>query len=434
MEIIEIRQINSKTFDLGGGVRRVSVSQGTIHYKDALGSWQDIDDQFNEPDDTTFTAKFTKCYYFVRIGENGSRRIYPDRNDLSYWIQLDKPNGINMSNPAKTGNTWTWDYPHAQIIIQMQSSQVKFSFILKDAQAPTSITIPFSVQGITRTGNILYHNGTPCGELRKPIAIDANFIHRDCTATFGAGQVTISLDTTGLSFPIDIDPTVNLQVSADSDDMTVQWESGAWHTYFPTDNVIFLGGVTGDDRQGSGMRFLNANLPAGATITTASMTFRCRQNSGGTTVKTYITGGIETSPATFTTLADYQARRGTVVGGADNSKITTTQVAWEGDANWVNGNDYTSPEIKTVIQEQLNTIGAITNIVLFCDDHDNRSSANSYWLAYNHVGSSTYAPKLDITYSNPVNIVKVSGTAWENIAKVGTSTMDVVAKILGVAK
>jgi len=50
----------------------------SMHYKDGLGAWQDVDVNAEEPDSDGFTLKFTKLSYFGRIDNEGRRRFYPD--------------------------------------------------------------------------------------------------------------------------------------------------------------------------------------------------------------------------------------------------------------------------------------------------------------------------------------------------------------------
>jgi len=372
-----------------------------MHYKDAAGLWQDCDESYSEVDGLDgFTAKFTKCFYHVRLKDGGVRRIYPDRNDLSYWIQIDKPNGITMGAPVKSGNTWTWDFDHAQIKVQMQSAQVKFSFILKDSSAPTSITIPFSVQGITRTGNILYHNGIPCGKLAKPVAVDTNRVRRDCTATFGTGQVTVNVDTTGLAYPIDIDPTVNLIVGADTDDCIRRLISDVFLT--GGTNYVAAGRWNNTDKEwGSGMRFLATGVPQGANITAATLTLRAERTftrDGSHICNTRISADDVDDAATFSTSADYDTRW---------AARTTARVDWDGIPGQTVGEDYTSVDFSPVIQEVVIRASFTENsdIVVFWDDHENRSTGEGsgtlmgYSTGLDHETSTTHCPKLDITYT-----------------------------------
>jgi len=193
------------------------------HYLDGDGLWQDVDVNAEELDTDGFTVKFTKLSYFGRIDDEGRRRFYPDRNDLSYWIEFKKPYP-NMGTPTRQNRWFYWNFAHAIIGVRFDIDSLKFGFRLKDDQSPTSIAIPFEMQGITRQGRLLLHDGEVVAELRKPIATGSNLdaegmpVQKECDVVFGPGEVIISLDPTGLEYPIEIDPTVDKQVGANTDD------------------------------------------------------------------------------------------------------------------------------------------------------------------------------------------------------------------------
>ncbi len=228
-EVVSLRTISSKTYYYGGAQYAVKISLDWIHYQDALGQWQEIDESSTEADTGNFTAKFNKLPYVIRMGDDGKRRIYPDRNDLSYWFEIGKP-FATMPTPTKAGNTWTWDFTNGTIILKATSRTAKFDFILKNSSAPSSITFPIASQGITRNGNLLLHNGIVVAELVKPFAIDANGVNRDCVATWTASDITISCNTTGLVYPIVVDPTVTIRPDAAGSETNITYqypESGA---------------------------------------------------------------------------------------------------------------------------------------------------------------------------------------------------------------
>lgn len=389
----ETRNINSKLFNLGGMDRRLIISRGVLHYYDASGLWLDCDNTFSELDGLDgFSARFTKCFHQVRVADGGARRIYPDRNDLSYWIQIEKPNGITMGTPLKTGNTWTWDFAHAQIKVIMQNAQVKFSFILKDSQAPTSITIPFSVQGITRFGNIIYHNGLPCAELVKPQARDANTLAaRNVTASIANGNLTLTLDTAGItaaSYPIDIDPTINLAIGATEDDEFVSRGNSYWGTGNP--DVPFGNEDGGSWKQmGVGTRYTGVNIAKSSTINSAVITYHANSSQAGDTCNATICCADEDNASRNTSYATHTGR------------ARTGDVAWNSIGHWTAGSDYTSPDISTPVQTVVNRAGWSSGnaLMTYTEDRSNASSIGARRKA-DAYGYGT-AIKLDINYTEP---------------------------------
>lgn len=395
IEQTNLRTINSKLFNLGSNTRRLVTSMGVLHYPEANGSWSDID----ESDVTIdiggggFTKQYNKCFHHVRTSEDGTRRIYPNRYDSSYWIEIGKP-FASMSTPLVVGNTWIWDFAHATIKLQFQGGAVKFNAILKDALAPTSITIPFTSQGITRSGRILYHDGVPVAELRKASAIDAMGRIRVPTTTFNAGSITLSLNTTGLTFPIDIDPTINLQVGGSDGDAYYRYSDFAWDLTNPNNAI----GYVSAPNSGNGFpaRFTGVTIPKGATITNAVAILTSNAILAGDNCNARISAEGTDNASVFSTSADFDTRYLTK---------TTARIDWNTIAHTVTNTEYTSPDIKTVIQEIVDRAGWVSGnaLALFIEDFDFRSTAgaNCYRNFYSYDADTLTCPKLDITYTVP---------------------------------
>lgn len=185
--------------------------------------------------------------------------------------------------------------------------------------------------------------------------------------------------------------TLNLQVAASSDDCVVTHQAD----YFALTNPYAQAGYCDSSYNwiGIGMRFLNAAIPQGATITTAYLTLRCNSSSSQTTVNTRIKGEAADDAATFSDQTDFDGRT-----------RTSAYIDWDNIAAWTSGTDYASPEIKTVIQEIINRAGWASGnaLVIFWDDFDGRSTQvnNTRRYAHSYDGSATYAPKLHIEYTS----------------------------------
>jgi len=407
VELIEKRTLTSKTFDLGGGRKAWVGSIAAIHYKDEQGKWQDIDVKYSEPDIYPFSVKYNKCLYQLSLADNGFRRIYPDRNDLSYWIELGAITP-RKGKLEKFEKIWKWKYDTFGLNIEIQGSQVKTTTVLNTPTAPTSLITPLNLKGLTRNGMLLLRNGVPVAMFKTPIATDANGITKELPISFrtfrlGIDSIIIKLDTAGLTYPITIDPTLDLQVGAGSDDCFVRNDGTAW-IFNLTDVVCDAGYIAASyQKVGSGLRFLNVTIAPGAQISASYLTFKCFESMSGTVVRTKIIGNKEANAATFSTLADYQARRGTSVGGADNTKRTVAEVLWDNIPAWTAGVSYNSPEIRTVIQEIIDQAAWASGnaLALFWDDHDGRSDTATAYTgrrAYSYDGSAVDAPKLYIEY------------------------------------
>ena len=187
-------------------------------------------------------------------------------------------------------------------------------------------------------------------------------------------------------------PTLDLQVGASSDDCLKYFQSGS-----PQFNLVASQDTAGYynatySKYGCGMRFLNVTIPQGATITAAYLTFNCQAVWSGTVVRTRVKGEAIDNAATFSTLADFDART-----------RTSASVDWDAIAAWAVDTNYNSIDIKTIIQEIVNRAGWASGnaLVLFWDDFDDRSdhNANAIRAGKDYDISPTYAPKLHIEYS-----------------------------------
>lgn len=215
-----------------------------------------------------------------------------------------------------------------------------------------------------------------------------------------------------------------IRVAASLDDTIAYWnsETSTW-ILSPTDTAGYVGRQAATVMKlGTGMRFLNVLIPKGSLINSAYITVTAKASQTTTTVNSYITGELTGTPAAFSDIANYQARRGTACGGGDDTQRTVTQVAWDNIESFTAESTYNSPEIKTVIQE-IATTTAIKDLVLFWDDHDARgdnTNSDSRQI-YSYNGSTSKAPLLYVSFTPPpitlqvadVDILKVLATNIE---------------------
>jgi hypothetical protein len=202
---------------------------------------------------------------------------------------------------------------------------------------------------------------------------------------------------------VDVNHVLNLQINDVNDEFKVandnaNWINAGWGNFY------FIGYYTNTFKKiGVGLKFNGLTIPPGSIITSSVLSVKSKNGSAFTTVNGRITGNKEINPAIFSSLADYQSRRGTVVGGVDDLKITTAQVDWDAIANFAANTWYDSPEIKTIIQELINQTGWLSgqSAALFVDDHEARGTQSNNVnrdlqpFAY----SPANAPKLHIEYS-----------------------------------
>ncbi|MBA7577017.1 hypothetical protein ES708_18863 [subsurface metagenome] len=139
------------------------------------------------------------------------------------------------------------------------------------------------------------------------------------------------------------------------------------------------------------MRFLNVPVPKNALIIDAFLTFRCFGSSDQDSVRSWIEGELNATPAQFSDEADYFGR-----------DRTTAKKDWSDIPHWEAPKEYKSPSFPAVIQEIVNLPDWAqgNNLVLFWHDHDDRSDHdyNTRRMAISHFHDPGKAPVLSIFF------------------------------------
>ena len=142
-----------------------------------------------------------------------------------------------------------------------------------------------------------------------------------------------------------------------------------------------------------GVRFNNLNIPKGATITRAFLTFRAISADSPMD---------NTSATSLTIKAEASDNAGTFTSTANNissRSLTSASATWT-PGSWMNNTNVNSPSIKTVVQEIVNRSGwSSGNSMAFVVTGTGSRSAASY------NGDAVNAPKLTIEYSTSPPIV-----------------------------
>ncbi|MBA7660508.1 hypothetical protein ES703_68510 [subsurface metagenome] len=161
--------------------------------------------------------------------------------------------------------------------------------------------------------------------------------------------------------------TVERLVRASTDDIEVHLDVATWHASLTAD-AWYVGYYSANfQKLGGAGRFRNIYIPKDATITHAYLRQTARTADASLLVKSRIHGEQNANPATFSTLADYNTRT-----------RTDAVIDWDDIATWVLGTLYSSPDIKTIIEEIV-ALGAWASgnpLVIFWDDHDARTNTD----------------------------------------------------------
>lgn len=379
-EDVSLRKANAKIYPLGKGKYHAAISLGEIHYKDNYSNNQE---QWKDIDLTWSGNRIDKAPYILERDRN-KFSVTDKRTGLQSVIELAQIGTKEIKSADVTDKKVTDLAPNVDFEIIPQNHQIRFQRTLKNAAAAKYAKFKI-------TGDIPI----------KYQAYDADGEPVELTTAIKDGVLTETVkEKSGLKYPIKVDPTLNLTLGASNQDISVGYVSGAWAANLAA-TTMQLGYNTATNLKRGGGLYYTGCPPQGAQIDTSYIVFTASSSISDTTVNLRITGNKQAVPAVWSNIANYQARRGTVVGGANDDYITTAQVGWDNVAAWTKDSSYNSPELKTVNQEQVNQDGYNGILALFVDDHDARGDQenNHYRAAYSWNGDPAKAPVLHIEYT-----------------------------------
>ncbi len=179
-------------------------------------------------------------------------------------------------------------------------------------------------------------------------------------------------------------PTVNTRVASPNDTALTYPDLG-----FDQPSILYLGNLAGEgDWNHSGLRF-TLNIPNGANIVAASLTFTASESLTTDVVRVKIHYEDANDPADFTgdDYTSFEARSRSAIS-AD----------WDFTTNWVTDSEYTSGDIANVIQALVNEPYWATgeHCVIFVEDDDSDNTA--YRLAHGITPNEAKFPVLNVTY------------------------------------
>jgi hypothetical protein len=373
-EVIEKRTENSKTTYLGKvGTQdkfSVEISGGAIHYKDNYSS----NEQWKDIDLTPVNGRVDKAPYILVI--DGAKVTMTDKKTGSVTVleltdvgskKLSKPSLSSVKGKAEKKDIDT----DTDLEITWTNSQVKMTRVLKSSKASTSAKF-----NVSQTGNgIKLDYKAEDSSVNKKVNVNAELKN---------GVLTESIDAQSLTYPVRVDPTLDILVGASTDDVRVVPATAAINL---TSALLYLGnnGASTD----IGMRFQGVSIPNGATVSTSYVVLTAGNNNTEDSMKVNLSAQQSATAATFSTYADYSGRT-----------HTTATVSWNFTTDWVMDTAYNSAEIKTIIQELVNDYGGLSssNIVIFAEDNGSTVAAIRY--PYSYDGSTTKCPKLHVEYTS----------------------------------
>lgn len=391
-EIIAERTENIKKLYLGIDSYALDIAVGAVHYRDDYSDekeqWKDIDLTFED-------SRITRAPYILTVDQdNRSLTVYDKKTEKTSSLRLcgignEDAGNIEKTAPAISEGKIQWDnmVDGLDVAVTARNTSVSFDWIIKDENAPHEVEFEIEDGGIP----VIYQGRDADGK-----EVEVEVAKND-------GKVTERIEKGG-KYPILVNPVIDVGINTGPDDCRVHWNGSSWA--ISTTGTALAAGYLGPDncKVGAGLRFSGVTIPASAFIISSHISFRCPLDLAGSGANTRITGNKEVDPAAWSTIEDYQSRRGTVAGGADDTRITTARVDWDNIEDWYYPDWYSSPDISAVIQELVDAHAPGNEaIALFWDDHDDRS-VNNLRNSYScDNGGPTNAPMLHIEYGNIAN-------------------------------
>ena len=136
-----------------------------------------------------------------------------------------------------------------------------------------------------------------------------------------------------------------------------------------------------------GLRFLNVDVPQGAMIASATITFRASEASVTTASGMTLWGQLATNPATFNDSSNNITSR----------PRTTATAAWS-VPQWTSGSDYATPSLAAIVQEIVDQSGWAANNALVIIGQTTVTQ-NRRAISRDNMNGETLAPLLEVCYT-----------------------------------
>lgn len=371
-DIINMRTEHSKTYSLGKNKFAIDSYIDTIHYKD---NYSDLSEVWKDIDLSIVNNQIIKAPYILTI----------DNVKLSYNI-IDKKTGDSLTicgigklEPFNTGFRLVRQIDDATELWKLNA---EFSI----TQKGTSISV--NSRAFDATGKELYVNSK----------IENNVLSENIS----------SKELIDIVYPIIIDPTIDIQANASLDDLRMELSN----TTLDSEAVLCnLGDYDGSGNKGYGaaVRF-PLSIPQGSVIDTANITLQARNSRSGTTCNARIVAESSVNASAYSDVWGTEYAR--------YQNHTLASVDWDSIQAWTDDVWYSTPEIKTIIQEITDNVSWESGnyIGFYIQDFDYRSSTAAYRQFSTYDDSPSAAPVIHVEYTsggNPPSVTTLESTLVE---------------------
>lgn len=353
-------------------------SVGGMNYLDEYGEYQQVDLTPRETPHPDYDFVIDKADYTLLISLNGSRLIYPDRNNSDKWLKLPAPNLITRRGQLD-GNSAQFTSPVSPVEIRWTGNQITFDIELPSDIGLASYSFPYESSGLAYSELIgLFQHLKVFEKLHPensvPIAISATGTHID-----------LAWNPAGLTYPLIIDPTVIVSIAAEGDDGDSK--NG---TSLDTTGFIGMGELSG--LYHAFFRFALA-IPKSATIDNASLDVQGRNIVGSGNIIADISAELATNPGQITVIAEYT----TSVGN-----LTVASANWTFDVGTLPLNSYsTTGDFAEVVEEIVGQDAWADGNHILLHFRTNAATSGAFANVYNFAVGSRLA-KLTVDYTEAV--------------------------------
>ncbi len=370
----------------------VVVDKQNLHYKDNTGAWHETDLTIQKTKNGLImnTAPYTIQIYEDRVGYFMTDGDTGETLDIEL-VQIGENPVDNTHIQTKLDTQqvfWEGILPRVHFKVLLNSYEPKLYTMLDDETVPKSFTwkivqsAPFEL--ITK-GYDDDNDKIETVVSRKEV--DEHTVLYTETWTGRVSRVTDKKTRVKAWFedplyPVIIDPTVTKSISTANDDGSAK--GMAWFSF-----LNYFGRATGS--YFGGLRFQSIGVPAGATITSATLKIKIIVKGGNPLIKikgnkvanavAWASLGGETGPRTMTTTTS--TTNWSPVNGTINSVDVTAQVAEiVGLGGWASGNNMKFGQTNQVITNY--------NYVRFSDFETSPANAAQLVIVYTTGGGSPF--------------------------------------------